>query len=168
MGVASHFVYLPKFKESDGIALVFTLVHAAWIVTLQRCWSKIRCKSNCQFQFPPGQLLLSGVISLLKAIEQHFFTHVESWCRTGSCEAGWVLSKNEWGKKRIKFILFRKAGKTILSRNIARLGTRGELTSEILQGCAGHIIWRDFYRNLACGRTQNIEVVEQLKAIEYL
>lgn len=44
------------------------------------------------------------------------------------------------GKKRIKFILFRKAGKTILSRNIARLGTRGELTSEILQDCAGHII----------------------------
>lgn len=36
-----------------------------------------------------------------------------------------MLSNNEWGKKRTKFILSGKAGKTTLFRNIARLGTRG-------------------------------------------
>lgn len=34
-------------------------------------------------------------------------------------------SKNEWEEKRVEFILSRKAGKTVLSRNVARLGTRG-------------------------------------------
>lgn len=44
----------------------------------------------------------------------------------------------------------------------------GEVTLEILHHCAVQIIFRDFKMSFACWMTQNIQMIKQLKALEYL
>lgn len=72
------------------------------------------------------------------------------------------------GGKKNKIYTLWKTGQTMLPRNIARLGTRGRIDIRNPAGlCRAHYL-RAFYTNLACFRTHNIQVVKQLKAIEYL